>query len=126
MLHYYLLALCSGHVDSEYWCRLSAQGFALVDDRDHCRRRPAFIAMTSLLSTLNRATLVKRHEATDSVYLLEFAKGTQRILVAWTTEAESDYWPEFTGDRVYDSLGNISERRHLSGSPVYLVGSGAE
>lgn len=126
MLRYYLLALCSGHVDSVYWWRLSAHGYGLVDDRDNWRRRPAFIALKFLLSTLNRATFVKRHEAPDSVYLLEFAQGTQRILVAWTTEAESDYWPEFTGDRVYDSLGNISERRHLSGSPVYLVGSGAE
>ena len=126
MLRYYMLALCSGHVDSVYWWRLSAHGYGLVDDRDNWRRRPAFTALKFLLSTLEGANFVARHEAPDSVYLLEFSSGGRRILMAWSTEADSDYWPTFTCDQVYDSLGNVSERRTLNGSPLYLVNNKTE
>ncbi|MDQ2075504.1 lipopolysaccharide kinase InaA family protein [Marinimicrobium sp. ABcell2] len=124
MLRYYTLALCSGHVDRVYWWRLSAHGYGLVDDRDNWRRRPAFTALGFLLRTLEGATFIARHEANDSVYLMEFARGNTRILMAWTTEDHCEYWPSFEHDQVLDSMGQVSERRQLSGSPLYLVRSG--
>jgi hypothetical protein len=120
MLRYYAVALCSGHVDRVYWWRLSAHGYGLVDDRDSWRRRPAFTALGFLLRTLNGARFIARHEAPDSVYLLEFARQDSRILMAWTTEDDSDYWPSFNCDRVWNSMGQVSERRRLSGSPLYF------
>lgn len=125
MLRYYLLALCSGHVDKVYWWRLSAHGYGLVDDRDHWRKRPAFTALAFFLRTLDQAEFVGRREAPDNCYLLEFSRAGGSILVAWSAPGEVDYWPEFDADAVWDLEGNNCERRTLTGSPVYLLRMGS-
>lgn len=121
MLRYYLLALCSGHVDKVYWWRLSAHGYGLVDDRDNWRKRPAFAALAFFLRTLGQAEFVGRRKALDNCYVLEFSRSGSSILVAWSASGELDYWPEFDADAVWDLEGNGCERRKLTGSPVYLL-----
>lgn len=121
MLRYYLLALCSGHVDKVYWWRLSAHGYGLVDDRDNWRRRPAFEALAFFLRTLSQAEFVGGRQAPENCYVLEFSRSGSNILVAWSAGGDIDYWPEFDADAVWDLEGKACERQKLTGSPVYLL-----
>ncbi len=121
MLRYYLLALCSGHVEKVYWWRLSAHGYGLVDDKNNWRRRPAFTALGFFLRTLGQAQFVGRRKAPENCYVLEFSRSGSSILVAWSAPGEIDYWPEFDADAIWDLEGKSCERRNLTGSPVYLL-----
>lgn len=86
MIRYISIALCSGHVESIYWWRLSAHGYGLIDDlnRPSWRPRPAFKALATWLKLLGQSQFIKRLESEPEVYLLIFKAQAAKWVLAWS------------------------------------------
>lgn len=120
MLRYLMICLCSGHVEQVFWWRLSAHGYGLIDDQDNFRQRPAFIALQFLLSLLGEACFEKKWQSESDQWVLEFSKGTERYLMAWTSNNQTESF-DCPYKQAWDYLGNPIEKIELTGAPVYLV-----
>ncbi len=121
LVRFYLITLCSGHVDQVFWWRLSAYGYGLIDDLHGFRQRPAFAALKMLLKTLGDAVFVRKWTTSDSLYLLEFERGGNKIRVAWIHGVTVESLPEFAFTRVMDRDGNVLEHWQLSELPLYFI-----
>jgi hypothetical protein len=120
MLRYLAITLCSGYVDQVFWWQLSAKGYGLVDDQNQFHQRPAFIALSFFLQLLGDARFERKYEADSDTYLLEFSKGNQRYLMAWSTaENAAPLTVDYT--MAWDYLGTAATPKILSGAPVYLL-----
>ena len=121
LIRFYLITLCSGHIDQVFWWRLSAYGYGLVDDLHGFRQRPAFSALKILLQTLGEAVFVRKWPTSDSLYLFEFERDGNKIRVAWIHNAITTSFPEFAFNRVMDRDGNLLENWQLSEMPLYFI-----
>lgn len=120
MLRYLAITLCSGYVDQVFWWQLSAKGYGLVDDRNNFHPRPAFIALAFFLNLLGEARYERRLTTRPEVYLLEFSKGNQKYLMAWSTT--SGFQPlDVPHEQAWNYVGEPIDKAELSGSPVYLL-----
>lgn len=120
MLRYLAVTLCSGHVEQVFWWRLSAHGYGLVDDMNQFQPRPAFYALAVFLQQLGKATFTRRWPSEANVYILEFKREADTLLMAWNTDNQSQYSNNFSGYTAIDRNGKILQAVQLSGSPVYL------
>lgn len=123
LVRYYLICLCSGHVEQVFWWRLSANGYGLVDDLNGFKPRPAFNALKQLLSALRHTKFVKRQASPDTDYWLEFVhtQSGKRTLVAWTTRPEPVAIPEkLNQSPKFDRDGAPTVSTHISGQPIYF------
>ena len=119
MLRFLALAVCSGHVEEVYWWRLSARGYGLVDDQNGFAPRPAFNALKFFLHLLGDAIFVKKHDTAADCYLLEFSRGSERILMTWQISGErplDDYADVKQG---WDAFGGVIEVPVSRPSPTY-------
>jgi tRNA A-37 threonylcarbamoyl transferase component Bud32 len=122
MLRFLAITLCSGHVEQVFWWRLSAHGYGLVDDLNQFQPRPAFAALAFFLQLLNNARFIKKHASADDVYLLEFIKGTERLLMAWCTTTNSEALPkELITLQGWDSYGQPIATPAISAAPSYYL-----
>lgn len=121
MLRFLAITLCSGHVAQVYWWRLSAHGYGLVDDLNGFKPRPAFKALAFFLGLLGSATFKRKHTADDDVYLLEFSKDNQHLLMAWCTSGTTTLTSEFTIAQSWDAYGNALTSAIISESPTYYL-----
>lgn len=120
MLRYLVISLCSGHVEQAFWWRLSAHGYGLVDDLDNFRTRPAYSALMFFLKLLGSSTFIKKLDAPEEAYLLEFADGDKKIIMGWCNGSVvenpvTDYVQAL--DREGKSLNSVE----FSDSPIYLL-----
>lgn len=123
LLRFYVITLCSGHIDQVFWWRLSAYGYGLVDDLDNFRQRPAFKALQVLLQTLGNAVFQRKWITDKSLYVFEFTQGNKKIRLVWTHGNYSGEIPQFSYDTVVDRDGNQKIVWQLSGSPLYFIES---
>lgn len=125
MLRFLAITVCSGHVEEVYWWRLSARGYGLVDDQAGFAPRPAFTALKFFLHLLGDTVFIKKHETPEDCYLLEFAQGAVRILMAWcvTGEQPLDGFGPF--DQAWDAFGATIEGCVFRESPTYYSLAGA-
>jgi len=127
MIRYYMLALCSGFVDTVYWWRLVAKGFGLVDDSvEPWRLRPAYNAMKTMMNLLGRAVFVEKIRAPDGIWLLRFRHAENRELVmAWAHPQSVKFQPAFSFNEILSRDGQVLSGQHrelmLTGSPVYFM-----
>lgn len=121
LVRFYIITLCSGHVDQVFWWRLSAFGYGLVDDLHEFRQRPAFVALKMLLGTLGEAVFVRKWPTQNSLYLFEFERGGKIIRMAWVHGESTARLPEFAFDQVMDRDGNVTDHWALSESPLYFI-----
>ncbi len=121
LVRFYLITLCSGHIEQVYWWRLSAHGYGLVDDVDNFRLRPAFKALQVLLHSLGDAVFVRKWETAESLYLFEFEREQKKIRVAWVHGEPVDSLPEFLFGSVMGRDGDILDSWQLSASPLYFL-----
>jgi len=119
MLRFLALTVCSGHVESVYWWRLSAHGYGLVDDQNGFEPRPAFNALKFFLQLLGDACFIKKHETPLGQYLLEFSRGAERILMAWQTSGESPLDDCEQIKQGWDAFGASIEVPVFRESPTY-------
>ncbi len=120
MLRYLAITICSGYVDRVFWWRLSAHGYGLIDDQDNFRERPAFTALAFFLTLLGDARFEKKWASNANSYLLEFSKGKERYLMAWSTAGSQN----ITGlqyKAAWDYLGNSTTTPELNNAPVYYL-----
>lgn len=124
LVRYYLLCLCSGHVEQVFWWRLSAHGYGLVDDLNDFAKRPAFFALKQLLHALKNTTFTKRHESPSDEYWLEFSHNPSgnRFVIAWTTRATPiALAPELLTFMRFDRAGHTTHTTQLTGAPIYIA-----
>jgi tRNA A-37 threonylcarbamoyl transferase component Bud32 len=122
MLRFLAITLCSGHVEQVFWWRLSAHGYGLVDDLNQFKPRPAFTALAFFLQLLGDATFTKKHVSSDEVYLLEFTKGADRLLMAWSTTTGTQSLPlELVPRQGWDAYGQPIETPAISATPSYYL-----
>ena len=126
MIRYIAIALCSGHVDSIYWWRLSAHGYGLVDDLDNWRKRPAFYALKTLLHRLGQATFLRRIKSTQDDFLLLFDTAQGKELLAWTTQDDKTITLPFSISQHRDGHGKLMSERYsadirISQEPNYFT-----
>jgi hypothetical protein len=88
LVRYYLLAICSSHVDRVYWWRLSAKGYGLLDDQDGFKERPAYTALKYLLHRLSKGYFIKRLVSTSDTYFLLFEVENKKVVVGWSNNDE--------------------------------------
>jgi tRNA A-37 threonylcarbamoyl transferase component Bud32 len=120
MLRYLAITLCSGYVDQVFWWQLSAKGYGLVDDQNNFHPRPAFIALAFFLNLLGEARYERKLTTHPEDYLLEFSKGNQKYLMAWSTQSELKPL-DVPYEQAWNYLGEPINKAELSGSPVYLL-----
>lgn len=122
LVRYYLICLCSGHVEQVFWWRLSANGYGLVDDLNSFKPRPAFYALKTLLDHMNQSTFMKRWDSTEENYLLEFEKSSgEKFIVAWTTTNETQPLPtQLEKQPAVDRNGKPLITNQLTQSPIYI------
>lgn len=122
LVRYYLICLCSGHVEQVFWWRLSANGYGLVDDLNGFKPRPAFYALKTLLDHMNQSTFMKRWDSTEENYLLEFEKSSgEKFIVAWTTTNETQPLPtQLEKQPAVDRNGKPLITNQLTQSPIYI------
>lgn len=122
MLRYYLITLCSGHVDQVFWWRLSAHGYGLVDDLNNFTPRPAFYALVQLLKTIGNATFMRKLKTESAVYALEFDSVEGKITVVWTSDNSRRAIPaNMNYKKIIDRNGKELTTATLSGAPIYLL-----
>jgi hypothetical protein len=121
MLRFLAITLCSGHVEQVFWWRLSAHGYGLVDDLNQFQPRPAFTALAFFLQLIGDATFTKKYQTVDDLYLLEFTKGPERLLMAWHTAGTQALPSEFTPLRGWNSYGQPLETALISSAPSYYL-----
>lgn len=127
MVRYYMLALCSGLVDTVYWWRLVSRGFGLVDDSsDPWRPRPAYAAMKTMVRLLGRSYFVEKLASPAGVWALRFRDESNRHLVmAWGHPVEVNYRPPFAYSGVLNRDGAEVRIKQqdvlLSDSPLYFI-----
>jgi hypothetical protein len=121
MLRFLAITLCSGHVEQVFWWRLSAHGYGLVDDLNNFKPRPAFKALTFFLGLLGQATFERKLASSDNIYLLEFSRNNQRLLMAWSTSGEYNLPPNLKAAQSWDTYGNIIHTTTISESPSYYL-----
>jgi hypothetical protein len=119
MLRFLALAVCSGHVEEVYWWRLSARGYGLVDDQNGFAPRPAFSALKFFLHLLGDAIFVKKHDTAADCYLLEFSRGSERILMTWQISGEQPLDDYADVKQGWDAFGGIVEVPVSRPSPTY-------
>jgi hypothetical protein len=123
MLRFYVITLCSGHIDQVFWWRLSAHGYGLVDDLDNFRQRPAFTALKVLMQTIGNAVFIRKLITADALYVFEFEQDTKKIRMVWIHGEYTGELPEFPYGSVLDRDGMLLEDWQLSGSPLYFIES---
>lgn len=122
MLRYLAITLCSGHVEQVFWWRLSAHGYGLVDDKNQFTPRPAFYALAHFLKLLSNATFTRKLPSENSVYLMEFSREGQQILMGWSTQHEPQVFsPPWQPDVIYNAYGEIITDTTLTSSPKYFI-----
>jgi len=127
MVRYYMLALCSGFVDSVYWWRLVARGFGLVDDSvDPWRLRPAYAAMRTMINLLGRAVFIEKMTAPEGVWLLRFQQdGNRELVMAWAHPQPVKFQTTFSFKEILSRDGQVlsgtNREQTLTGSPVYFM-----
>ncbi len=121
MLRYIAIAICSGHIDQLFWWRLSAKGYGLVDDQHNFQPRLAFFALKFFLHLLGETTFVKKWPSSPDIYILEFHSATQEILMLWTKQGESQDFPNFTADLIFNRDGEPISTKLINESPSYWV-----
>jgi tRNA A-37 threonylcarbamoyl transferase component Bud32 len=119
MLRYLVIALCSGHVEQVFWWRLSAHGYGLVDDLDNFRSRSAYSALLFFLKLLGASTFVRKLDAPEGVYIMEFTDDDRTIIMAWCNGSVIPS-PIHNYDRALDKEGSPLTTVELSDSPVYF------
>jgi hypothetical protein len=121
MLRYYLITLCSGHVEQVFWWRLSAHGYGLVDDRDNFTPRPAFHALVQLLKLIGNATFTRKLTTPNNIYALEFDADDKKIVVAWTSDNTTTKIPSnIDYEKILDRNGKPLTTATISAAPIYL------
>lgn len=121
MLRYYLITLCSGHVEQVFWWRLSAHGYGLVDDRDNFTPRPAFHALVQLLKLIGNATFTRKLTTPNNIYALEFDADDKKIVVAWTSDNTTTKIPSSIDyEKILDRNGKPLTTATISAAPIYL------
>ena len=121
MLRFLAITLCSGHVEQVFWWRLSAHGYGLVDDLNNFKPRPAFKALAFFLGFIGNATFERKHNSDEDVYLLEFNKDHQRLLMAWCTSGKKVLPKEFTFTNGWNAYGEPISDLEISKSPNYYL-----
>jgi tRNA A-37 threonylcarbamoyl transferase component Bud32 len=121
MLRFLAITLCSGHVEQVFWWRLSAHGYGLVDDLDNFKPRPAFKALAFFLELIGNATFERKHSSSDEIYLLQFKRNNQQLLMAWCTSGKQSLPTELTINQGWDAYGNIISTTEISESPNYYL-----
>lgn len=119
MLRFLAITLCSGHVEQVFWWRLSAHGYGLVDDLDNFRKRPAFKALAFFLELIGKATFERKHNSNENIYLLEFNKDNQRLLMAWCTSGITALPDNFTFNDAWNAYGETIAGTTIGPSPSY-------
>lgn len=121
MLRYYLITLCSGHVEQVFWWRLSAHGYGLVDDLNNFTPRPAFNALRQLLQLIGNASFARKLATESNLYVLEFDTKDKKITIAWTIDNSTSAIPgEIHYDYILDRYGESLSTAEISGAPIYL------
>jgi len=122
MLRFLAITLCSGHVEQVFWWRLSAHGYGLVDDQNQFTPRPAFYALAHFLKLLGNATFTNKLPTNECIYILEFAKEGQQILMGWTTQTTPQQLPlAATPLAIYNAYGETVTDSMLTSSPKYFI-----
>lgn len=122
LVRYYLICLCSGHVEQVFWWRLSANGYGLVDDLNDFTPRPAFYALKTLLAQINSSTFINRRPTETEDYLFEFSREDgSKFIIGWTTADQPKALPNSLQtlpaiNRNGEPISNPS----LSQSPIYI------
>ncbi|OZY84484.1 hypothetical protein CBP51_14875 [Cellvibrio mixtus] len=123
MLRYYLITLCSGHIEQVFWWRLSAHGYGLVDDRNNFMPRTAFYALAQLLRLIGTARFVRKLDTESNVYALEFDAEERKITVAWRSDNNTSVIPaSINYEKIIDRDGKELTTASISGAPIYLLG----
>lgn len=120
MIRYYLITLCSGHVEQVFWWRLSAHGYGLVDDLDNFRQRPAFLALATLLNLLDNARFERKWPANPQTYLLEFSKDNQKMVIGWAVGMPQTLPSVLQPSSVIDIYGKTISDLSLTLAPKYF------
>lgn len=122
LVRYYLICLCSGHVEQVFWWRLSANGYGLVDDLNGFKPRPAFFALKTLLAHVEHSQFVKRWRSNPEDYILEFCRNDgSHFVVAWTSSLQIKPLPDTLQNRsTLDRSGEPELSPQLSQRPIYI------
>jgi tRNA A-37 threonylcarbamoyl transferase component Bud32 len=121
MLRFLAITLCSGHADQVFWWRLSAHGYGLVDDRNNFMPRLAFKALEFFLQLIGNATFERKLNSNQDVYLLQFMRADQKIIMAWSVTAITGLPSEFNVSQAWDSYGDSYSGREINESPSYYL-----
>lgn len=128
MIRYYLIACCSGFVETVYWWQLVAHGFGLVDNIDckHWRKRPAFDAYKFLLKIMQNAVFVEFTPANNSndkggIYKFQTDKIIKVVYTTLSTNMNITISPEDKAFDIYGNQINHNGKLKISESPVFIV-----
>lgn len=123
LLRFYVITLCSGHIEQVFWWRMSAHGYGLVDDVDNFRVRPAFNALSVFLRLMGNSVFIRKWDSVEGLYLFEFDAQGKKIFMAWLHGERPTTLPAIRYDQVLDRDGAVVQQWQLSGSPLYFIQS---
>ncbi|MBF0264834.1 MAG: hypothetical protein HQL46_06135 [Gammaproteobacteria bacterium] len=85
LVRYYLLALCTGVVNTVYWHQLIAPGYGLIDNRDHkIRKYPSFHSFKTLLTLLQGKSVIEYDFIQDGLHQVTLTDNKDTIQVYWS------------------------------------------
>lgn len=88
LVRYYLLVLGTGMVEKVFWWQLSARGYGLLcpEEGGGLRRRPAFLALRTLLRELEGAMFLGPVPSPAETWLYRFSRPGGEVVVGWSLD----------------------------------------
>ncbi len=125
MVRYYLLTFASQKVDAVYWHQLIAPGYGLIDNREGLRKRTAFAAFQTMLSTLKEMEFVSFKDK-NKIFSLRAKNSYQTTTVKWSLNLQTITYntPQHYIDR--DGNSHLSTAIEIGPSPIYIIHKAAE